>query len=347
MSTNDNTPLQAKRFLPPSTASASKSPAFASTRRTPFQSSRPTQAPSSTPSYGTTTPRFQKPSVGKDEIDTSFEDEAESPTVSRGHTVAQDRDLIDVADEPETESPLLPRNSALRLFAKKRKLSHHPPKIVETITISSSPEYGDEDEDRDEALSPASQYDLEESVKTATPYLQTEQSVKTARFRPPVPGLARPSLAPRAVFKVGSEEDQSAQLGSKSVLPDIFSPSRRKGKREYIPGGSAELVRRWVLGVSAQDSLSTGLTETSINVSQVRIDNSGRFGIVIDETGSQWLLPDQPRKAGMGGDSDLNGLHPGSRVLLKGQATKWPLYSVSADAKNLTVAAYWEPIAPG
>ncbi|KAK5233453.1 hypothetical protein LTR47_005546 [Exophiala xenobiotica] len=346
MSTNDNTPLQAKRFLPPSTASASKSPAFASTRRTPFQSSRPTQPPSSTPSYGTT-PRFQKPSVRKDEIDTSFEDEAESPTVSRGHTVAQDRDLIDVADEPETESPLLPRNSALRPFAKKRKLSHHPPKIVETITISSSPEYGDEDEDRDEALSPASQSDLEESINTATPYLQTEQSVKTARFRPPVPGLAQPSLAPRAVFKVGSEEGQSAQLGSKSVLPDIFSPSRRKGKREYIPGGSAELVRRWVLGVSAQDSLSAGLPETSINVSQVQVDSSGRFGIVIDEAGSQWLLPDQPRKAGIGGDSDLNGLHPGSRVLLKGRATKWPLYSVSADAKDLTVAAYWEPIAPG
>ena len=239
------------------------------------------------------------------------------------------------------------RNSALRRFAKKRKLSHHRPKTVETITISSSPEYGDEDEDRDEALSPASQSDLEESINTTTPYLPAEQSTKTARFRPAALGIGQTSLAPRTVFKVELEEGQTAQLGSKSVLPDIFSPSRRKGKREYIPGGSAELVRRWVLGVSAQDSLSAGLPEISITVSQVQIDSSGRFGIVIDETGLQWLLPDQQRKAGIGCDSDLNGLRPGSRVLLKGQATKWPLYSFTADTKSLTVAAYWELIAPG
>merc|ERR1711939_1072902 len=330
MSTNDNTPLQAKRFLPPSSSSASKSPAFASTRRTPFQSSRPTQPLSSTPSYGTT-PRFRKPSIGKDEIDTSFEDEAESPTVSKGHITAQNRDLIDIADEPEPGSPLLHRNSALRPFAKKRKLSHHRPKTVETITISSSPEYGDEDEDRDGALSPASQSDLEECANTAT---QAEQSANAVRFRAPVPGNAPTSFAPRTVFKVELEEGQTAQLGSKSVLPDIFSPSRRKGKREYIPGGSAELVRRWVLGVSAQDSLSAGLPEISITDSQVQIDSSGRFGIVIDETGLQWLLPDQQRKPGIGCDSDLNGLRPGSRVLLKGQATKWPLYSFTADTKS-------------
>lgn len=72
-----------------------------------------------------------------------------------------------------------------------------------------------------------------------------------------------------------------------SVLPDAFSPSRRRGAREYIRGGFAETVRSWVLDIATRASAATAMTlsetgqgETERVVQVVLREPSGRFAVV-------------------------------------------------------------------
>ncbi|KAJ9646891.1 hypothetical protein H2204_000583 [Knufia peltigerae] len=338
-----------KRFLPPSTASASKSISHPSARKNIFQSSRSTTQPtSSTPSRGAT-PRFQTAPAGKDEIDTSFEDETESPIVSRrfGHT--QRKDVIDEDEDTlPIQSPLLYRKKIVTPPAKKRKTSHPAQRPIEPITISSSPGSEIDDQGLRGQSSQASHSDDEdfEDIMIETPHVET---LKTTRFRPSVPKCIEPPTLAKNAFKVESDGGHSAHLASGSLLPDVFSPSKRKGKREYIPGGMAELVRRWVLGIAAQDSvsISAAVPEMTITVSQARVDGSGRFSLVTDTTGNRWLFPEQQQKPGLEHRLDVTNISPGARVRLKGRATKWPLRSDFEELQDTTVGAYWELIEPG
>lgn len=280
--------------------------------------------------------------MDKDEIDTSFEDEIESPIVSRRFGNTERKDVIDADEEtPPIQSPLLSQHEIITPLVKKRKTSHPGQRPVEPITISSSPESDDQG-----LSSQASHPDVEdfEDIMSQPPHLET---LKTTRFRPAAPNHVDPPTQAKNVFKVEPAEGQSAQLASGALLPDVFSPSKRKGKRDYIPGGVAELVRRWVLGIAAQDSVSTALPEMNITISQAKIDGSGRFLIVTDTAGKQWLLPEQQQKAGMEHRSDMVNVRPGTRVLLKGQAMKWLLRSDFEALQDTTVGAYWELIAPG
>ncbi|KIW11380.1 hypothetical protein PV08_10680 [Exophiala spinifera] len=339
-------PPSSKRFLPPSTASASRSTTHPSTRRIIFQSSRSTQLTSSHPSRPAT-PRFQKQPVDKDEIDTSFEDETESPIISGTFVNTHGEDLIDVDEDVlPVPSPLLYRNKIIAPPAKKRKTSHPGQRPVEPITVSSSPGSESDDHASRAPSSEASHSDFEdfEDSMIQPPYGEIS---KTTRFRSEVPRHTESSAQAKNAFKVEPQKDHSAHLASGSLLPDVFSPSKRKGKREYIPGGIAEQVRRWVLGIAAQDLQSVALAETSITISQARIDDSGRFLFVTDTAGKQWLLPEQQQKAGLEHRLDMTNVRPGARLLLKGQATKWPLPPDVEEVEATTVSAYWELVAPG
>ncbi len=223
---------------------------------------------------------------------------------------------------------------------------HAQPKQQEPITISSSPEYEDPaDVDlRSDPSSPDSHshtnYGSDDDLKFADPV----QSSKTPRFKPSASGMVESTPLSRTVFKIPTSDDQTASVGSGPVLPEVFSPSRRKGKGNFLSGGSAELVRSWVFNIAAQESQATALPEQILNVSRVSSDSSGRFLVVVDDTGSHWLLPEQQQKTAFGAGSGLSGLHSGSQLQLKGEATKW---TVDADApilKDVVVAAYWEPI---
>ena len=316
-------------------------------RKTPFQASRSTQAPFSTPA-STSIARFQRPTTQKDEIDSSYDDDdPESPDLSRGRVRAQLDDIVGAENEElALASPLLQRTKRFQPPTKKCKLSQAESKDVEPITISSSPEYDNLDhyEAHNGTQNPRSDMrsDMEDNDLDDLPQVtDTEMSSKPARFKPANADLIESFPLSRTVFRTNLEEGQSASTATGPVLPDVFSPSRRKGKRDFLSGGSAELVRKWVLDIAAHDSITT-LPEDIITISSTQLDDSGRFAVVRDDTGSQWLLPEQQQKAGLGGKTDWHYLRRGSQILLKGKATKWTLGSYEPALNNVTVAGYWE-----
>ncbi|EXJ89841.1 hypothetical protein A1O3_02908 [Capronia epimyces CBS 606.96] len=183
-----------------------------------------------------------------------------------------------------------------------------------------------------------------DNVALNTP--DTKESYKMARFRATTSGLVDSTPLARTVFKFIAEDAQHASAGSGPLLPDIFSPSRRKGKRDYVAGSSADLVRSWILNISAEEKQAASIPDMTIVVQNVMKDSSGRFVVVVDEDGSQWLLPAQHQKESAGRKTTWAELGLGTRILLKGQSTRWSLRLESA-SKDLSVAAYWELLSRG
>jgi len=106
---------------------------------------------------------------------------------------------------------------------------------------------------------PLDDSDSHSPVKTiVTPKL------KTSRFRHPPPFPSAIPLKHPIDQHQPFPSFQSRLLGATTsalrgphpsldfTLPDAFSPSRRRGQREYIHGGHAETVRGWVLDVAAR-----------------------------------------------------------------------------------------------
>ena len=144
-------------------------------------------------------------------------------------------------------------------------------------------------------------------------------------------------------------------------LPEAFSPSRRRGRHEYIPGGAAATVRSWILGLAAvetPDSLNQGQL---ITVKSLVSDKGGRCVRVVDETGKEWvLISQQPSRAWRSrgrAETDIERLQEGCVVKIKGTATRWAIPgfgfkriggegAAEGEAEDLNVAALWE-IVPG
>jgi hypothetical protein len=146
------------------------------------------------------------------------------------------------------------------------------------------------------------------------------------------------------IFRTNPAEISPGQTTSGAVLPDIFSPSRRKGKKDYMPGSSADLVRSWILAIPAQESHGQELSEEILLVMEVHNDSSGRFAIATDDSGSRWLLPEQQEKVGTSSRLTLSALRPGAQIRVKGRATRWGLDLDSQESNAVTVAAYWEVV---
>lgn len=208
----------------------------------------------------------------KDEIDVSFDDETELPVLPRSRVATGTDDVAEAEDdELGVASPLLQRTKRFRPATKKRKVSQVASKNVESITISSSPGYDDfgdpEDHDlHDEVSSLASRSDMEEDDLGELPqFADTEKSSKPALFKAVKQSPSEPVSLSRTIFKANLNEGPSASAGMGPVLPDIFSPSRRKGKRDFVPGGSAELVRQWILSVAAHGPDTQTLLEDIVS----------------------------------------------------------------------------------
>lgn len=334
-----------------------------SVRKTPFHSFRSTQPPSSsafnaTPRFQQSTPRIQ------DDIQTSFEDEETSPALPEnngrpegrpttnddedddGHTSSPLRNRLGKVDQDDIEhddigsSPLQHRQRPLAPVSKRRKVSHPP----ESDNIDSPPDellIDDINRRLDDGI-PASDSDLEDELGLHTTRAARDDPGRKARFKLPASEDTQPSPLPRTIFRAIPSDVQD-QTSSGSVLPDIFSPSRRKGKKDYVAGGSADTVRNWILGIATQESHSESLYEEVVSIVEVSNDNSGRFAVAIDENGSRWLLPEQQK----GGVALTSSLRPGARILIKGRATRWPIYFSTDSSASMTVAAYWEVVSPG
>jgi hypothetical protein len=212
------------------------------------------------------------------------------------------------------------------------------------ITISSSPDH-DELEADDSASDGPDLAGLESDSGDnldEDKILQHTQPASTSRFRVATPASEHNELFPRKTFKATSGEHHRNNPAGATALPDVFSPSKPKGKHDYAATGSANLVRSWILDVAAQESQTPQTDEHVIIVAYVVKDASGRFAIVLDQDGRSWLLPHQDTKFRGGFGLDLNQVCQGSRVLIKGYATQWKVHITSSTLQEPTVAAYWD-----
>ncbi len=343
-----------------------------SVRRNPFQASRSTQAPPSssfgaTPRFQVATPRF------KDDIQAGFDDETDTPPPSRSHVSIDSGDVIDAEDDEDSgehySSPLYDKTAEAKEFidkhveiqssplqhrqktsihaSKRRKIFHTGIGAAEHIIRPSPREDNQSHQDhlQFESDSLPSHSDFEDDLALPAPCMKKEESGRFAQFRPLAAESADLSPMPRAMFRTSTEAIPPGQRTGGPALPEIFTPSRRASKRDFLPGGSADLVRSWVLAIPAQESRSQSLSEQIISIQEIRHDPSGRFATAVDDSGSRWLLPEQ-EKLGTGPRRSLSILRPGAQVLVKGQATRWGLPVESHCSQNVTVAAYWEVNSP-
>ncbi|KAK5057502.1 hypothetical protein LTR84_011502 [Exophiala bonariae] len=370
------TPVSNRRFLPTSASSISKASGPPSAPKNPFQSSRSTQGlPLAPPS--SSTPRFQRPSGTphvKDDIDVSFEEDPYSSALPRSRSMTKAQVFGGLEDEtPQDQSPLLYRTThagrqrpeesmrkALesRLYpftpvAKKQKVFHVQNQKQEPITISSSPEY-DQDEDHEEDHIPRlisdfpdpqhlSDDDLEEEIEAIESPNKKDVTIASRFMEIPLVPNTTATVA-KSAFRSISKSEDIPQIDVGQTLPDVFSPSKRNGKHDYIANGNAALVRRWVLDIAAQQSHSTQ-QKCEIEVAEAHLDNSRRFIVALDTDGSEWIIPAKYSQSRTSLQSGLNSIRPGSKLVLKSEATRWRVpIGPSSSEREIAVAAYWDVV---
>jgi hypothetical protein len=139
-----------------------------------------------------------------------------------------------------------------------------------------------------------------------------------------------------------------------TALPEIFSPSRRRGKKEYLPGGLADTVRNWILQAAVEETQcgKTKLTVLNVDVSSVGVVvmDSSRRGILVRDTsgdgdgdGREWLLVGE-QQGGNSGSSDatVKRIRLGNKVVVKGTFTNWSVRLKDGDGeREVKVAAQW------
>lgn len=261
-----------------------------------------------------------------------------SPLVTR--VVEQRHEDVDKGEGEHDKPSFRRRLISTTPAAKKQKTAHHPGPQAQTeaIAISSSPDYSDGDGLEDSVSShggsqraPSIDDDLDD------PHHQQETPI-IPRFK----GPTGPEPLLRSTFRSKAADDRENQTTNEVVLPDIFSPSKRKGKHDYLPGGNAELVRNWVLNIAAHETPSSRPGGDIIVVDHVHRDISNRLLIIHDQAGAEWLLPTQKAASRVGKGTDLAGVCSGSKILIKGQATNWSIPFSAPNPKDLVVVAHWE-----
>ena len=216
----------------------------------------------------------------------------------------------------------------------------------EPITISSPSEIDElEGEDGHIGHSVDSLSDLDDDLGLPSASIAKEDATRFARFRPKISEPLSPLS--KTVFKINPDTISPGQTAGGPVLPDIFSPSRRKGKRDYASGSNADLVRSWILAIPAQESQGQEMSEETISIDDAHCDSSGRFVVATDINGSRWLLPDQPENGRPGLSWSLSAVCRGCRIVVKGRATRWNLNLGTDKSNTVTVAAYWTVAEPG
>jgi hypothetical protein len=140
----------------------------------------------------------------------------------------------------------------------------------------------------------------------------------SSKFRIPTHAVfPTPISSTKLSFKL-PQVQSAATLGqsASSSLPDAFSPSRRRGKKDYIPGGAADTVRSWVLALATEESKAgQTYTERFKVVEMTDGYREDRCELVRDENGRRWLLMNENAKVGgSGSDSELQKVTVGRSV---------------------------------
>ena len=221
---------------------------------------------------------------------------------------------------------------------KRRKLTSSARTPKPAIMISSSPstpEHEDINLDQEEPNQPTS--DVKDAILSE---LRTPQTTSRFRSVAPIHHTDRLSNVSKPAFRALSTNAR-LDLEAGMVLPDAFSPSRRKGKREYDPGGLADTVRSWVLAAATEEVQRDKRTERRLAVRHAKADSSGRAVAVIDEDEQQWLLVGN--HDGIDRSSNRRAaerIRKEGSVVIRGESTAWAVADV--DGRQVQVAAHWD-----
>ena len=223
---------------------------------------------------------------------------------------------------------------------KRRRLSGARKSSKEPIVLSSSPTGSQAAEGyAEEAVDNYSDLDTDDnspSKSIVTPRRTSRFVTRTA---------APPQLDSREQKPVFRPPDHPSHLATEitSVLPEAFTPSRKKGKNDYIPGGLADTIRNMVLGIATEAAQRGGLDEKIISIESATLDSCSRAVLAIDRDGVQWVLAgDQDRSRSDGLAEKLTRLKTSGKIAVLGKATQWSLpFDHASNAGNVRFAAHW------
>lgn len=134
----------------------------------------------------------------------------------------------------------------------------------------------------------------------------------------------------------------AAEVGA--VLPEAFTPSRKKGKHDYVPGGFAATVRNWVLEVSTNEIQRGAKDEREVSIKKAAVDESGRAIAALDDSGRHWLLMgSQPWGSSSNWQEIVDRINSKKKVVVRGAATNWtvPLHQYGTGS-DVQIAGHWE-----
>ena len=158
------------------------------------------------------------------------------------------------------------------------------------------------------------------------------------RFK--IPTAPPPTTLPntKPVFKPPLPSQNASNT---TLLPDAFSPSRRRGKRDYVQGGYADTVRNWVLELRTSLSKPSKEEAKIFRVVNVRHDLEGKCATVLGENGQEWLLVSQgqhadPRSVGVGDVVEISGSETSWRINLRGEGVE------ENEGRSVDVSVFWK-----
>ncbi|RMZ84481.1 hypothetical protein DV738_g724, partial [Chaetothyriales sp. CBS 135597] len=372
---SQKTPAPSKRFL---------TPRFSSSAR---QSAPPFTQKNQSPSWSATPLRFATPSKQQqwqEEINTSFEHEALALSDSqrlrgfasrsvRGTDAIDDADAdvdadIELADTDNNLDVDLIDGKGTQYYynvqggagppvtphpRKRRKVSTTLTKRAnEPLVISSSPSNPASDANASDDGGNDSSSDLELDPDSPSGKPTTATARHGSRFKM-MPSQATPLLVDTEYKPVFRQPDPKLHLAAEmaTVLPDAFTPSRRKGRKEYLPGGFADSVRNAVLGIATEISQTGGQPPgTIVLVKSARVDASGRAIIATSHDGDHWVLPALPSRRGESEEpcQQVRSITASGGFLLFSSASHWPLPNIQSDSgESVRFASHWRIPTPG
>ena len=178
--------------------------------------------------------------------------------------------------------------------------------------------------------------DDDDDDNTSSP-TRPKPSTTNSRFKAPTPAIFPTSSSVfRPSFRPQPPDTTPATASNATVpsalLPPAFSPSRRRGKKDYVPGGFADTARGWVLGLAAEETRrrAGGVPShvTEIPVAEVRHDDGEkRCVLMTSEVGRRWILVGE---GGTGYSSSSVGddkmeVKVGSLIGVRGAGMTWEL----------------------
>ena len=230
--------------------------------------------------------------------------------------------------------------------SKRRKVSAPIQRSDEVVYISSSlepdPEVTYESEHEEDLEKDCVHAQYNDSRYSLSPELITPQM--PTRFKTPAiqadtikPFQQKPSFRP-------STRDTHLSAEAGLTLPDAFSPSRKKGKRDYVSGGIADTVRNWVLNAATEELQQSRPDQQVITVDTASIDPSGRAIGISDDNGERWLLVGEQSNNDAGGSAaTLAKVLERRKVYVRGTYTNWKIpISYAGPGDEVTVAAQWD-----